>query len=108
MSNFECFSKYKLIFCRYLLELQYFNDIMRKTEYGDKTMDTKKLKKDYAVLQMKLFDYVSLLEDMLSKYLTSPQSISYKKITRLNRMINNILLHNHHLQNKIIYGEYIA
>lgn len=71
-------------------------------------MDTNKLKKDYANLQIKLYGYVSLLEDMLTQYLTNPNSISYKKISNLSNIINNILVHNYNLQNKIIYSEYIA
>ena len=71
-------------------------------------MDTKKLKKDYANLQVKLFDYVSLLEDMLTQYLTNPLSISYKKICRLHKYINAILVHNQLIQNKIIYSECVA
>lgn len=71
-------------------------------------MDHKKLKKDYANLQLKLFDYVSLLEDMLTKYLTNPHSISYRKICRLNKSINAILIHNQFIQNKIIYSQCVA
>ena len=71
-------------------------------------MDTKKLKEDYANLQLKLFDYVSLLEDMLTQYLTNPHSISYRKICRLNKYINSILVHNQFIQNKIIYSECVA
>ena len=71
-------------------------------------MDHKKLKEDYANLQLKLFDYISLLEDMLTKYLTNPNSISYRKICRLHKNINAILIHNHLIQNKIIYNQCVA
>lgn len=71
-------------------------------------MYTKKLKRNYSNLQMKLFNYVTLLDDMLTQYLTNPTSISYKKISKLNKIISAILVHNYDLQNKIIYSELIA
>lgn len=71
-------------------------------------MDTKKLKKDYASLQIKLYDYVNILDDMLTKYLNDPNAISYKEISKLSELINEMLVHNSNLQNMIIYSELIA
>lgn len=71
-------------------------------------MDTKKLKKDYASLQIKLYDYVNILDDMLTKYLNDPNTISYKEISHLSELINEMLVHNSNLQNMIICSELIA
>lgn len=71
-------------------------------------MDTKKLKKDYASLQIKLYDYVNILDDMLTKYLNDSNAISYKEISHLSELINEMLVHNSNLQNMIICSELIA
>lgn len=71
-------------------------------------MDTKNFKKQYVNLQIKLFNYIKLLDGMLSQYLINPTSISFKKISKLNNTINKILIQNYDLQNYIICCELIA
>lgn len=65
-------------------------------------MNTNNIKKKYILLQLKLFDYVDLLDGLLTKYLENPNSISYKKISNIYRYINTLLLQNYTLQNMII------
>lgn len=66
-----------------------------------------KCKKEYAISLIKLFNYVTLLDNMLKKYMENSISISYSKIANLYTKINNLILHITKLKDLIIVKEIV-
>ena len=67
-----------------------------------------KNKKLYTMLQIKLFDYSKMLDDLFDSYIKDPSNISYKKIVNLNNTINNLMNESTRLQDDIIYYELLG
>lgn len=65
-------------------------------------MSELKLKKEYINTQIKMFNNISLLDDLLTKHIEDSTSVSYKKILNLSRQINKLLLYSTRLKNDII------
>lgn len=71
-------------------------------------MDKIKTKKDYAVIQIKLYNKISALDKLLDNYIKDSQTVSYKRISSLYKNINRLLVHSEKLKQDIIYFELIG
>ncbi len=71
-------------------------------------MDELKSKKEYAYVQIKLYNHINALDDLLKKYINNSNSVSYKQISNLNKTISKLLVHSEKLKQNLIYFELVG